>query len=52
MNAESDDEVGRFIRFYERLTRHNLRDIPERADVVFTLDETHAVVDARGVPAG
>lgn len=41
MNRE---QVGRFIRFYERLTRHNLITLPSRADVVLTLDEAHAVV--------
>jgi len=38
------EQVGRFIRYYERLTRHNLETLPERADVVLTLDEQHAVV--------
>ena len=41
MNPE---QVGRFIRYYERLTRHNLQTLPSRADVVLTLDEEHAVV--------
>ncbi len=43
----SDDEVARFVRFYERITRHNLIDIPTRADVVFTLGEDHGVTEAR-----
>jgi len=43
-----ESEVARFIRFYERITRHNLRVLPERADVVLTLDENHAVVAIRG----
>ncbi len=43
----SDDEVARFIRFYERITRHNLIDIPSRADVVFSLGEDHDVAEAR-----
>ena len=38
------EQVGRFIRYYERLTRHNLETLPERAEVVLTLDEQHAVV--------
>ena len=37
-------QVGRFIRYYERLTRHNLQTLPARSDVVLTLDEEHAVV--------
>lgn len=41
MNPE---EVGRFIRYYERLTRHNLLTLPSGSDVVLTLNEEHAVV--------
>ena len=41
MNPE---QVGRFIRYYERLTRHNLQTLPSRSDLVLTLDEDHAVV--------
>jgi D-glycerate 3-kinase len=47
-----ESEVARFIRFYERITRHNLRILPERADIVLTLDENHAVVASRGRLAG
>lgn len=39
--------VARFIRFYERLTRHNLDTLPQRADVVLKLDENHAVTAVR-----
>ena len=41
MNRE---QVARFIRYYERLTRHNLNTLPSRADVVLSLDEDHAVI--------
>ncbi len=41
MNTE---QVGRFIRYYERLTRHNLESLPSRSELVLTLDEDHAVV--------
>lgn len=34
----SDDEVARFIQFYERLTRHILREMPGRADLTIRLD--------------
>ncbi|MGI9333016.1 MAG: hypothetical protein ACR2RL_07625 [Gammaproteobacteria bacterium] len=37
----TDAEVERFVMHYERLTRHLLREMPERADVVLWLDETH-----------
>lgn len=33
----SDVEVERFIRFYERLTRHILAEMPDRADLVVRL---------------
>lgn len=42
----SDDEVREFIDYYERLTRHNLATLGESADVVFDLDESHAVAGA------
>jgi D-glycerate 3-kinase len=34
----SDAEVERFIRFYERLTRHILTEMPDRADLIIRLD--------------
>ena len=34
-----DDDVARFIKHYERLTRHILVEMPERADLVATLNE-------------
>ena len=43
----SDEEVARFIGFYERITRRNLRAIPSRADVVFALRQDHGVAEAR-----
>lgn len=39
----SDEEIRAFISHYERLTRHNLALLPDTADVVFDLDESHAV---------
>ncbi len=41
MNRE---QIARFIQFYERLTRVNLATLPNRADFVIELDETHAVL--------
>lgn len=35
----SDAGVGRFIQHYERLTRHILREMPDRADLVVALSE-------------
>lgn len=42
----SDREVRDFINYYERLTRHNLATLDDIADVVFDLDESHAVAKA------
>ena len=39
----SDAEVRDFISYYERLTRHNLATLGDTADVIFDLDENHAV---------
>jgi D-glycerate 3-kinase len=33
--------IQRFILHYERLTRHNLREMPDRADLALYLDENH-----------
>lgn len=43
----NEGQVARFIRFYERLTRHNLKSLSETADVVMTLDEDHRVTASR-----
>lgn len=40
MNRE---QIARFIQFYERLTRANLATLPNRADIVIQLDESHSV---------
>ena len=37
----SDAELERFIAHYERITRHLLEEMPERADIVFDIDEHH-----------
>jgi D-glycerate 3-kinase len=39
-----DDEVARFVCHYERLTRHILAEMPERADLVLHLDESRDCV--------
>ena len=44
MNA---DQLRRFIDFFERLTRHNLQVLDDRADVVISLDSEHAVSSCR-----
>lgn len=37
-------QITRFIQFYERLTRANLAALPEKADFVFRLDDSHAII--------
>jgi D-glycerate 3-kinase len=43
------DEAGitRFIQHYERLTRHNLAQLPEQADILLTLNEDHNIASTR-----
>lgn len=43
----SESQIAEFIRFYERITRSNLRRLPECADVVLELDENHGIAAAR-----
>ncbi|WP_176597542.1 MULTISPECIES: kinase [Sphingobium] len=43
----SDAEVARFIQHYERLTRHILEEMPERADLTIALDEARRVIGMR-----
>lgn len=42
----SDQELERFIMHYERITRHCLDEMPERADVLLELDEDHNLTRA------
>jgi len=42
--AMSDAEVARFIRFYQRLTGHILREMPGWADLVVRLDADRKVI--------
>ena len=39
--------VSRFIQHFERLTRRNLRQLPERADILLTLDSEHHIISSR-----
>jgi D-glycerate 3-kinase len=41
--AMSEAEVGRFVQHYERLTRHILAEMPERADLVAELAEDRSL---------
>jgi D-glycerate 3-kinase len=46
----SDAQVARFIQHYERLTRHILHEMPDRADLTIALDEERRVtaIDGEG----
>ena len=39
----SEAELQRFIMHYERITRHSLEEMPERADVVLELNSDHQI---------
>jgi D-glycerate 3-kinase len=52
-NSEStkvmtDQEVFRFIQHFERLTVHCLTTVPDRADIVFSLDSTQQIIEQKG----
>ena len=43
----SEKDIGRFVAFFERLTASNLTQLPDVADVLFVLDESHQVAAGR-----
>lgn len=43
----SDGEVAVFIRFYERLTRHVLKEMPARANLTLWLDAGRRVIESK-----
>lgn len=45
----SDDEVARFVQYFERLTRHCLAELPDHMDVIFSLDNDRQIVNAEGL---
>jgi D-glycerate 3-kinase len=40
------EELRRFVMYFERLTRHMLEDVPNYADTVIDIDESHRMVAA------
>lgn len=38
-----DKQLARFIQHYERLTRHMLNEMPQRADITLMLDDDHVI---------
>ena len=45
----SDDEVARFVQYFERLTRHCLAELPEHMDVIFSLDNDRRIISVEGL---
>lgn len=43
LRVMTDEEVHHFISHYERLTRHILNEMPERADMLFTVSNDHRI---------
>jgi D-glycerate 3-kinase len=43
----TESKVNRFIQHYERITRHILTEMPDRADLVFDIDATHNPASVR-----
>lgn len=41
----NEQEIQRFIQHYERLTRHMLEEMPDRADITLLLNNNHKVAD-------
>ena len=37
----NDKQIENFIMFYERITKHMLKILPKKADVVISIDERH-----------
>lgn len=46
--AMNQKQVQRFIQYYERLTRHNLIEMPSKADLVYHVDNDHGINDTTG----
>jgi D-glycerate 3-kinase len=44
----SQKQVQQFIQYYERLTRHNLSEMPSMADLVYHLGDDHGINNATG----
>jgi len=43
--AMSDEDIRKFIGQAERVTVHNLQELPQSADIVVTIDDDHAVIN-------
>ena len=43
----TDKQIGNFIMYYERLTKHMLKTLPKKADTVISIDEKHRLKTIR-----
>ncbi len=43
----SDDDIARFIQYYQRLTEHALSTLPAKVDFLYSLDEQRAITSLR-----
>ena len=41
----TDKQIWRFIQHFERLTRHNLKTLPQQADCIIRLNEHRAIIE-------
>lgn len=39
----SDSDIKRFVMHFERITRHNLKDMPKHSDIIFHLNDNHQI---------
>ncbi|WP_340268831.1 kinase [Sphingobium mellinum] len=46
-----DAAIERFVQYYERLTRHVLREMPARADLTIRLDAARNILECFGPPS-
>jgi D-glycerate 3-kinase len=44
----TQSQIKRFIQYYERLTRHNLSEMPSRAKLVYHVGSDHGIENATG----
>ena len=43
MNLMTENDLKRFIKFYQRITEHLMKSLPEKVDYIFELNERHDI---------
>lgn len=43
LSIMSNKEIKRFIMHYERITKHTLKEMPDRCDIVFEINDEHQI---------